>query len=123
MCGRREIRPHHGLCAEFFRGEGYSGDFTRNMGEVLAELDRNDSPVRLVLHEDIICKSCPNIGKCGEKAPRYDLKVLELCGIDEGSEINWKDFRELVRKRIILRGRLPEVCSDCIWADICNDTP
>lgn len=122
MCARREIRPHHGLCAEFFQGKGYSGDFTRNMGDVLAELDKNDSTVKLVPREDVICERCPNAGKCGEKAFRYDLKVLELCGIDKGCVISWKVFRDLVRERIILRGRLPEVCSDCIWADICNDT-
>lgn len=120
MCALHKIRPHHGLCAEFFRGEGYSGDFTRNMGEVLAELDRNDSEVKLVLREDGICEGCPNMGKCGEKAFRYDTMTLKLCGIDEGSVINWKAFRELVRERIILPGRLSEVCADCIWAEICN---
>ena len=30
-----KIRPHHGLCTAFFEGKGYSGDFVRNMANVL----------------------------------------------------------------------------------------
>lgn len=115
-----EIRPHHGLCAEFFRGIGYSGEFAENMGRVLEKLGRENPPVRLVIREDIICARCPNSGKCGEKAVRYDKKVLEICGLAEGTELLWQDYRLLVREKIVLAGRLSEVCGDCIWADICK---
>lgn len=115
-----EIRPHHGLCAEFFRGIGYSGEFAENMGRVLEKLDRENPPVRLVIREDVICARCPNIGKCGEKAVRYDKRVLEICGLAEGTELLWQDHRRSVREKIVLAGRLEGVCGDCIWADICK---
>lgn len=115
-----EIRPHHGLCAEFFRGMGYSGDFAENMGRVLGKLDRENPPVRLIIREDVICARCPNSGKCGEKAERYDKRVLEICGLAEGTELLWREYRRLVRERVVLAGRLEGVCGDCIWADICR---
>lgn len=115
-----EIRPHHGLCAEFFRGEGYSGEFVRNMGRILAELDKSDPQVKPVTQRDVICEHCPNIGKCGEKAERYDKSVLKICGIGEGQALSWQEYRRLVREKIILAGRLREVCGDCQWAGICS---
>lgn len=114
-----EIRPHHGLCAEFFRGEGYSGEFVRNMEHVLKKLDEENPPVKPVTQRDMICEHCPNIGSCGEKAERYDKTVLKICGIGEGDTINWQEYRRLVREKIILAGRLREVCGDCQWAEIC----
>ena len=32
------LRPHHGLCLAHFVGEGYSGPFAENMGQVLSAL-------------------------------------------------------------------------------------
>lgn len=55
-----DVRPHHGLCAEFFRGEGYSGEFVENMSAVLSELNSSDPLIRLTVGADRICCRCPN---------------------------------------------------------------
>ena len=55
-----DVRPHHGLCAEFFRGEGYSGEFVENMSAVLSELNSSDPLIRLTVGADRICFGCPN---------------------------------------------------------------
>lgn len=119
-----EIRPHHGLCAEFFVGKGYSREFTENMAAVLKTLSENDPTVVPKAAADLICTRCPNNGAegcaSGEKVKMYDKRVLEICGISEGTEILWEDFRRLLREKIIGAGRLREVCGDCQWADICG---
>ena len=118
-----KIRPHHGLCAEFFRGEGYSGEFAENMGNIISYLRENSPRVVITEGADEICSGCPNLsgGACsGEKAAKYDRAVLELCGISYGDEMNWNDFSGAVRKNIILQGKLTEICSDCRWFYICG---
>ena len=119
-----KIRPHHGLCSEFFRGEGYSGEFSENMGNIISYLRENLPPIILVKGADEICAGCPNLrnGACfGEKSERYDRAVLELCGFSYGTELNWNDFVTAVREKIISRGKLPEICSDCQWFYICGE--
>lgn len=118
-----KIRPHHGLCTAFFRREGYSGEFTENMGRITAFLSKNDPLIVITEGADEICRKCPNLsdGSCsGEKSGRYDQAVLELCGFSYGTEMNWKEFSETVRKKIISCGRLPEVCGDCQWFYTCS---
>lgn len=119
-----EIRPHHGLCAEFFQGKGYSGEFTENMSAVLKMLAESDPQVVPKADTDLICGHCPNNnGECctsAEKVMRYDKKVLELCGIAEGTALSWEEYRRLLREKIIEAGRLREVCGDCQWAVLCG---
>lgn len=123
--GAIEIRPHHGLCAEFFVGKGYSGEFTENMAAVLKTLAENNPQVIPKADTDLICGHCPNnvCGNCtsSEKVLRYDKKVLELCGIAEGTVLFWEDYRRLLREKIIGANRLKEVCGDCQWAEICGN--
>lgn len=127
MCGNLpepvRIRPHHGLCTAFFKGEGYSGDFVKNMSRIVDFLSENDPRIILAKSADEICRECPNLsgGECsGMKASRYDEKVLELCGAAYGAEMSWTEFSQLVRKKIISADLLSEVCGDCIWANICG---
>ena len=119
-----EIRPHHGLCAEFFVGKGYSDEFTENMTAVLKMLNESNPQIVPKAETDLICGHCPNNeGDCcasGEKVLRYDKKVLELCGIAEGSALAWENYRRLLREKIIGADRLSEVCGDCQWFGICG---
>ncbi|MCM1329277.1 MAG: DUF1284 domain-containing protein [Ruminococcus sp.] len=119
-----QIRPHHGLCAEFFRGEGYSGEFSQNMAKVLKMLNETDPTVSPKAAADLICGHCPNNagGVCSteEKVLRYDKKVLEICGIAEGAPIKWSEFRRLAAEKIVSAGKLGEVCGDCGWFYICG---
>ena len=34
------LRPHHGMCLAYFKGEGYSDGFSAHMKDVLDELQK-----------------------------------------------------------------------------------
>lgn len=117
------LRAHHGMCIRYFRGEGYSSDFTRHMSGVISVLGP-DAPVRIVCAPDAICAGCPNLsaGVCAsrEKTERYDRAVLSLCGLEEGGVLPFGEFSALVESRVIAPGKRPAVCPDCEWNDICR---
>ncbi len=120
-----KLRPHHGLCTAFFEGKGYSGDFVRNMADVIEMLETDDPEIILTVGEDIICANCPNnrthICESSDKVARYDNAVLEMCGLSAGDIVRRSDFRDTVFHRIISAGRLSEVCGDCQWFYICGE--
>lgn len=118
------LRPHHLLCTEFFRGYGYSDDFTANMSSVIAELNAADPAVRLSADTDIVCGKCPHNrnGRCDtyEKVLRYDHAVLELLGLRENTLAHWSELKRAAREKIISADKLCSVCGDCQWFDICG---
>lgn len=117
------IRPHHGLCAAFFIGKGYSSVFTDNMSKVTGYLAGKDPYIVLTGGADVICAGCPNLtdGVCsGSKAERYDDSVLSVCGVSYGNKMRWKEFSGAVSEKIINAGRLAEICGDCQWYGICG---
>ncbi|MBD5513833.1 MAG: DUF1284 domain-containing protein [Lachnospiraceae bacterium] len=118
------IRAHHGMCFSFFKGKGYSGEFTENMWAMKEKL-QEDPQVILLKEADDVCVHCPNnqSGKstCLEKAKRYDRQVLTYCGLEVGVEMRWKDFENLVRENILDAGRREEICGDCEWSGLCRD--
>lgn len=119
------LRPHHGLCAQFFEGKGYSEGFVENMAAVLQALDSDPSrPVRLRCEADVICARCPHNrkGACesGQKVRAYDAAVLRLCALREGDVLSWGEYCARAKERIIAPGRLRQVCGDCEWLAICE---
>ena len=105
------LRPHHGLCAQFFEGKGYSEGFVKNMTAVLQDLGGDPSrPVRLWCEANVICAHCPHNckGTCesGQKVRAYDTAVLRLCALREGDLLSWGEYCARVTERIILPGRL-----------------
>ena len=116
-----KLRPHHALCTAFFVGEGYSSDFTANMGKVTEMLRTRSPEIKLTCGWDIICKDCPHSsGGCGEKALRFDRAVLDICGLTDSQELNWSELSVLVREKILSAGKLAEVCGDCQWYSLCS---
>ncbi len=121
----RILRPHHGMCFQFYEGKGYSEDFTDHMGRIIHEMEADPSQlVRLNVETDIVCENCPNneAGVCStqDKVKRYDEEVLKACGLNEGAEISFVRFTELVRERIIDAGIRRDICGDCSWDYICR---
>lgn len=116
-----KLRPHHGLCAQYFRGRGYSDGFVRNMTEIVA-LPAGEE-IRLTCGCDVICSECPhNVGgvcESDEKVLSHDKKVLSLCSLAEGDILTFGEFREKVRRDIILAGKRGYVCSECSWSELC----
>lgn len=117
------LRAHHGMCAAFFRGKGYSDEFTAHMAIVIRRLESNP-PVLLSAQTDVICAKCPNNrgGVCdtAEKVLEYDRQVLSLTGLSEGDVMPYAEFRRAVNERILLPGRREEICGDCQWSSLCR---
>ncbi len=120
-----DIRPHHVLCTGFFKGEGYSDEFTKNMAEKTAFLRNNNPTVIITDSYDIICRNCPHINSdCGSKskASGYDNEVVRICGLKYGTEISWNKFQKITEEKIIKADLLGEICKDCQWYYICSET-
>ena len=119
-----KIRSHHGMCISFFRGEGYSSEFTSHMAKIVSELS-TDPLVEIISVTDKLCEKCPNnmgggICQTEEKVARYDKGVRDLCGIKAGEVIPFSEFSSMVREKIILCGKREEICGDCEWSEICK---
>lgn len=110
------------MCLAFFRGKGYSDKFTEHMRKMKGVLAKNPV-VKVAATTDDICSHCPNNieGECEkpDKVAGYDRKVLELCGLDAGTEIQWKEFEGLVWSCILRRGIREDICGDCQWSALC----
>ena len=53
------LRPHHGMCIAFFKGKGYSEEFTAHMKKIISEVEHNPL-VRLCVYTDELCSKCPH---------------------------------------------------------------
>lgn len=119
-----KIRPHHGMCIQFFRGEGYSREFVSGMICIITALNAG-AVIELTDQADSICALCPN--NCGgvcssaDKVAEFDAEVLRLCGLNTGRRISWTEFEEAVRQNIIANGKIKSVCEGCQWAYICHE--
>lgn len=116
------IRAHHGMCLAYFKGEGYSAEFTEHMYRIKRELENNPE-VAIVNETDDICGHCPNnlSGICTsmDKVENYDNKVLGLCGIEAGAVLEWKAFEGMVKEKILDAGKRHGVCGGCQWEHLC----
>ena len=122
----RVLRPHHGMCFQFYEGKGYSEDFTDHMGRIIREMETDPShKIQLRVSTDIVCANCPNneSGVCSsqDKVIRYDNEVLKACGLSDGDEITFSEFTKLVRERIIKAKIRSGICGDCSWDYICRE--
>ena len=120
------LRPHHGMCFQFYEGKGYSEDFTDHIGRIIREMEADPSQIiKLQVETDIVCENCPNneSGECSSayKVKRYDKEVLKACALAEGEEISFAEFTELVRDKIIGSGIRSDICGDCSWDYICRE--
>ena len=88
------LRPHHGMCLAYFKGEGYSNGFSAHMQEML-DIFQKGAKIQLHADTDEICSACPN-------------------------NIEFDDFTELVQKEILASGKRKEICGNCQWNSICE---
>ena len=82
----RVLRPHHGMCFQFYEGKGYSEDFTDHMGRIIREMETEPSQIiKLQVGTDIVCENCANneAGDCttADKVKKYDEMEKALCNI------------------------------------------
>ena len=122
-CNGINLRPHHALCAQFFEGKGYSEQFVAHMYGVLSALERG-ACVTIADGCDCICIGCPNnrngVCETDEKVKAIDRRVMEAMGLSYGETLSWRELSALAKERVILPGRLSDVCRDCEWIDVCT---
>lgn len=119
------LRPHHGMCFQFYKGKGYSKEFTENMDSLLCKLNEDkNQKVTLGLSADSVCVKCPNningICKTNEKVLAYDRAVLEKCGFKEGQTVSYREFISSVKENILDKNLRDEICGSCSWNEICK---
>ncbi|MGP1612117.1 MAG: DUF1284 domain-containing protein [Catonella sp.] len=118
-----KIRPHHGMCIAFFKGKGYSEEFTAHMKEMIPILEENPL-VYLSVGTDELCSKCPHnacgVCKSADKVGLYDREVLKRCGLSDGMVLPYLDFKKAVYDNILLAGKREEICGDCQWNELCQ---
>lgn len=119
------LRPHHGLCIQFYEGKGYSEEFTKKMDDLINQIRLNPGMlIQLHTEVDVLCKSCPNniSSECitNEKVKRFDEKVLSYCDMKSGQVLSIQEFLQSVKEMILEKGFHPSICSECEWYWICK---
>ncbi|MCR5415351.1 MAG: DUF1284 domain-containing protein [Pseudobutyrivibrio sp.] len=119
------LRPHHGMCFQFYEGKGYSKDFTDHMGRVIKEMENApEQKITLTVSTDLVCSNCPNNeeNKCNSfgQVKRYDEGVLQACGLEDGESISYENFIKVVKEKVIDTGVRKKICGDCGWNYICS---
>jgi len=117
---KAKLRGHHLICLNFFRGEGYSEEFIKN---IYATIEKDE--IAVVEGPDDVCLKCPHLkdGRCAnneytdEMIHVQDHKALRLLGFRPGMVVDWK----------IIASRLPGIlgewktrfCAGCGYYKVC----
>ena len=123
------LRPHHLVCLQFFRGEGYSGEFVANLGVLLARLANEDALV--VEGADNVCAACPDLdanGCCASESAggepeiaRIDALALAVLGLGPGERISLAEARVRLAGDAVGVGHWrAEACHGCEWEHVCE---
>lgn len=118
------LRPHHGMCLAYFKGEGYSNGFTAHMAEML-KIFLEGKKIRLHVDTDEICSACPNNlgGHCeaGDKVAEYDNAVLENVELKPDRHALQRIYKKKSRKKSLQADKRKEICGNCQWNSICEE--
>ncbi|MGQ9824570.1 MAG: DUF1284 domain-containing protein [Desulfotomaculales bacterium] len=120
-----ELRVHHLVCLQFFRGEGYGREFVQNLENVVARAGQGEE-IRIVAGPDDVCRVCPHLlgERCAHKEGsdaeirKLDREALRYLGAAEGETVSWPKVRERVWDAP------PEwfaaFCAGCDWEKVCR---
>jgi hypothetical protein len=122
-----QLRGHHLICLQFYRGEGYSDAFVANLERVRdAALE---APSLIVSGPDDVCASCPGLGTDGTcqhpdtgeaEALRIDALALQLLDAAIGETLSLTEARSRLTADPAVRERWrTESCATCLWDAIC----
>lgn len=121
------LRPHHILCIQNYKGEGYSFEFTKNMDKIVENLKSNSmQEIKITFSTDDVCSKCPN--KQGEdlcisnyKVKFIDNKVIKYLDLKE--EVYRYEYLINLLKEAINRNSFKDICGQCEWykKGICKD--
>ncbi len=117
---KAKLRGHHLICLNFFRGEGYSEDFIKNIYSVIGK-----EKLEIVKGPDEVCEQCPYLkdSKCAsneytdEKILYQDKEALRLLGFKPGEIVDWKTISSKLPQ--IIEEWKAEFCMDCGYLKVC----
>jgi hypothetical protein len=117
---KAKLRGHHLICLNFFRGEGYSEDFIKNIYSVIGK-----EKVEVVAGPDEVCKKCPYLmeERCAdneytdEKILFQDTEALRLLGCKPGEITDWKTISAKIP--LVIEEWKAEFCLDCKYLKVC----
>jgi uncharacterized protein len=120
------LRGHHLVCLHFFRGEGYSPDFIRNLKELMEHLHAGFQ-IEVTDEADDVCGLCPYLtgGKCTYDGKYSDVMIREmdacasgLFGLPPGSRTEWKFLQHRIMH--VLPLWCSRYCTTCSWKPVCT---
>ncbi len=114
------LRGHHLICLNFFRGEGYSEDFIKNIYSIIKE-----EHIEVVEGPDDVCLKCPFLKgkKCSnseysdEMILGQDTDALKLLNCKPGMILNWKMIAESLP--VIIKEWKTKYCGCCGYRRVC----
>ncbi len=117
---KAKLRGHHLICLNFFRGEGYSEEFIKNIYSVIEK-----EKVEIVEGADDVCKRCPYMkdNKCSSKEYTdemivfQDKEALKLLGFQPGEIVDWKIISDKTLQ--IIDKWKDQFCLDCGYRKVC----
>ncbi|HEY9207343.1 MAG TPA: DUF1284 domain-containing protein [Candidatus Methanoperedens sp.] len=117
---KSKLRGHHLICLNFFRGEGYSEDFIKNIYSVIEK-----EQVEIVNGPDDVCARCPYLidNKCSskeytdEKILLQDKEALKLLGFSPGMMVDRKSVSARIPQ--IIEKWKKQFCLDCGYREVC----
>lgn len=123
-----QLRGHHLICLQFYRGEGYSGGFVTNLTRVRDSA--LETPALVVSGPDDVCAKCPGLGADGTcrhpdtgeaEALRIDSLALQLVDVAIGETISLSTARTRLAAdpEACILWRI-ESCASCLWEGVCD---
>ena len=117
---KAKLRGHHLICLNFFRGEGYSEEFIKNIYSVIRK-----EKVEIVKGADDVCARCPYLkdNKCSsneytdEKIMLQDKEALELLGFSLHMIVDWRIISDKLPR--IMEEWKKQFCLDCGYQKVC----
>lgn len=117
---KAKLRGHHLICLNFFRGEGYSEEFIRNIYSVIA----NES-IEIVKGQDDVCTMCPYFKGDTCKSAEFtnqmiqhqDREALRLLEFKPGMSVDWKMIADKLPG--IIGYWKAQFCGECGYRKVC----
>ena len=123
-----QLRGHHLICLQFYRGQGYSDEFVANLDRVRDAAA--ETPALVVSGPDDVCASCPGLGSDGTcqhpqtgeaEALRIDALALQLVDAAIGETLSLSQARSRLAADPAARERWrTESCATCPWDSTCE---
>ena len=124
-----QLRGHHLVCLQFYRGQGYSDTFVANLDRVQKTTAK--TPALVVSGPDDVCAACPGLGADGTcqhpdtgeaEALRIDALALQLLDAAIGETLSLSDARARLAADAAACDRWrSESCASCLWESACED--